>query len=258
MILECPRCAARFLVESSAIPRDGRTVKCAKCGHQWHAAREADVAELNPRVQNDAPDDAEDTQDTQGSWLEEEDASETTDVYPEPEPFEPMPEAVDFDIPPSPHQRQVPPGKTSLMPLLGGAIFLLLCAMAAALFAFRPTLQPHLGSVYDLLGIPDTSGLVLMDVELRSRPSRSKARFIVEGKIINQSNGVRKVPTLRVAMMDKEGKVIGSREYEAEETLKPGEFYPFKAGRLETAFADQVDHLIVDLGNGVELMLREK
>lgn len=37
MILQCPACNARFLVADRLMPPEGRTVKCGKCAHQWHA-----------------------------------------------------------------------------------------------------------------------------------------------------------------------------------------------------------------------------
>lgn len=39
MILTCPSCAAQFNVNPNALGETGRTVRCGKCKHQWHANR---------------------------------------------------------------------------------------------------------------------------------------------------------------------------------------------------------------------------
>lgn len=36
MLISCPNCATNFSVPDSALGANGRTLKCAKCGHKWH------------------------------------------------------------------------------------------------------------------------------------------------------------------------------------------------------------------------------
>ena len=43
MILTCPACQTRFRVDDSAIGADGRTVRCANCGHVWRYSRETAI-----------------------------------------------------------------------------------------------------------------------------------------------------------------------------------------------------------------------
>ncbi len=45
MILVCPSCDSKFKVPDNAIPPEGRKVRCAQCGHVWHATR---AHELKP------------------------------------------------------------------------------------------------------------------------------------------------------------------------------------------------------------------
>lgn len=37
MIISCPNCSASFNVKAEALGPEGRTVKCSKCDHRWHA-----------------------------------------------------------------------------------------------------------------------------------------------------------------------------------------------------------------------------
>ena len=46
MILVCPSCDTRYFADDSSIGKEGRRVRCATCGHAWHAKlqEEGDVA----------------------------------------------------------------------------------------------------------------------------------------------------------------------------------------------------------------------
>ena len=41
MILTCPNCTARFLIDPTAIGANGRTVRCGKCRNAWFATQES-------------------------------------------------------------------------------------------------------------------------------------------------------------------------------------------------------------------------
>lgn len=51
MIIACPACATRYVVPDSAIGVDGRTVRCAKCKHNWFQ----EGPQLAPPVPTPAP-----------------------------------------------------------------------------------------------------------------------------------------------------------------------------------------------------------
>jgi predicted Zn finger-like uncharacterized protein len=46
MILNCPACSAKYRLADTAIPAQGRKVRCAACGHSWHQMPE--VASASP------------------------------------------------------------------------------------------------------------------------------------------------------------------------------------------------------------------
>lgn len=51
MIITCPQCSSSFDVPAGVIGADGRLVKCANCGHEWHQDN-AEVAESENKVQD--------------------------------------------------------------------------------------------------------------------------------------------------------------------------------------------------------------
>lgn len=292
MILTCPRCTAQFLVDSSAIPSGGREVRCASCKHQWHAMPDPEVAELTAAapaleqatsvepepMRGFASDEPQITFD-EGESDAEGGATSTTppdDTSAEDEPDEddlPPFSRVDLDHPPAPHfdmdadfndpafggmAEKHDDGKGRIRVLMAVAAFLLLCLIPTSIFALRTSLQSSLGFFYDMIGMESSAGLVLSEVKLRERPARNKARYIVEGEILNESDETKPIPILRIAMISRTGEVMLSRRYEpdAGATLEPGETHRFRAGNIETAFKDEIDHLLVDIGNRSELMLR--
>ena len=52
MELTCPHCAARYRVPEGAVPPEGRTIQCAKCGESWfedgaaRARAQAEIADI--------------------------------------------------------------------------------------------------------------------------------------------------------------------------------------------------------------------
>lgn len=267
MILQCPSCNTRFLVNSSLIPADGRDVKCAKCMHQWFVEGEPPAADYAPMpLKTDPVIEAEPTHFMQARLGDDHPEAFNDDdleyAFKDEEPViaapeEVIPEAFRTEYKPSHMPVIAEPISKPLQPFIIAASVLLVCAVVSGLFAFRHALSPSLGGIYSVLGMTATDGLALADVEVRARPSRSQVRYVVEGAIMNESDQPRHVPILRIAMVDKNGEWIAMREYQDETTVKAGESYPFKAGNLETAFADKVDHLLIEIGNGTQLMLRQ-
>jgi predicted Zn finger-like uncharacterized protein len=57
MMIECPACATRYQVSETAIPPNGRTVRCAKCGESWFQEAATDEPDEQPELApaEDAP-----------------------------------------------------------------------------------------------------------------------------------------------------------------------------------------------------------
>ena len=52
MILTCPECATRYLIDPAALTPKGRMVRCAKCGESW---RELPPADMPKQIEFEAP-----------------------------------------------------------------------------------------------------------------------------------------------------------------------------------------------------------
>ena len=51
MIISCPNCGASFNVKPEALGPNGRSVKCSKCEHRWHATADApEPEETSPEI----------------------------------------------------------------------------------------------------------------------------------------------------------------------------------------------------------------
>tara|TARA_B100000989_G_scaffold289168_1_gene260662 strand:+ start:800 stop:1597 length:798 start_codon:yes stop_codon:yes gene_type:complete len=264
VILECNQCKTRFLVDNDLLRPDGRTVRCASCGNTWHADPPTEK-EIKKEEAKEAAADAGPSLESKPAEDMQTEALDVASAQDEPAPVQ-VDSLPNFDGI-SEEEAGVPnfqaPALAPEDDISGSGMWKLACVVliiaviVTGLFTFRDILAPSLQPVYDVLGMSNTDGLVLADVEARQRASRTHARFVIEGLIVNQSDEPRQVPVLRAAIVDANGEVLISREYEADNTiLQPGDAYPFKASKLDTAFTDRVAELVLDLGNGVQLMLR--
>ena len=50
MLISCTSCKSKYLVNSADLKPDGRTVKCAKCGNQWH--QDSEISEIDQIEEN--------------------------------------------------------------------------------------------------------------------------------------------------------------------------------------------------------------
>ncbi len=224
MILQCPECQARFIVPDPLIPPEGRTVKCGRCSHQWHA---------------DKP---------EGAAI--------------PEFVAMAAEHAIQDNPVSSTPPQLPvirKGPISATPFMWGVPLVIGLWVLVAFTAYYPNWlrQPVLSGIYRAAGVTPTDGLVFEDVAMqRLTKEAGQTNFLLAGSISNRSAEPRILPVVRVQLKNPEGAVIWSRDYEVNETVKAGDTYPFRIDNVETSFADNVASIALDLGHPLQLMMR--
>jgi len=239
MILTCPACATRYVVDPKAIGASGRTVRCARCHKSWHQDVPEDLppARLTRPVEFEAPP----VMPTMSSSYEDRPAFErfeAPDEVDEP-PADPMPSFMarpepiggDRNLP----ALHAPKPRISKFMIGWAALVLVVILLVAGLwFARTPlvTAWPPLERLYLLAGIQvDAPSLGL---EIRNlTPAFSKAdgaqTLVVTGEVANISGGVRKVPSLRVTLRNAKTDSLKTWDFTiGRDELLAGETAPFQ------------------------------
>jgi len=267
MILTCPACASRFMVDAAALGEDGRKVRCAKCHHQWFAVPEG-------AAQSYAEDDYDDA-DAEGGYPQEEEFYEENgysdgvedhlagggDFTEEEALAEPTEEMPDFSavLPNSAVPLAVPPSGNALWI----AAFVGLCLLATGLLLMQ--LRDSLGSadgvlapLYRVVGYTAEDGVMLADVKLEELPSRRKKRYRLHCNIINTAESERVIPNLSMKIVNNNHDVLAEEKniLSLKKTrLDAGEHVECGNLSFESPFSSATA-IILNLGSPLELSLR--
>lgn len=223
MILTCPECSTRYMVPDQAIGPNGRTVRCAKCAHQWFETPPgagAEAAAAVPAAGEAAPPAA---------------ATGKAKV-------------------PVPVARPVKPAGAGVKAAFAAA--LALCLLASALLYRNAVvdLLPAAQKAYDLAGLYDTEGLRLTDTALEPFASDGKEGYAIRGTLVNQADAPRQVPALRLSAFSADGRLIRAYEYTSSgKTIGPGESIPFAQ---HLSVSEKPAYITLDIGNRFEISLR--
>lgn len=237
MILECPNCSNRYLVDKRAIGAEGRTVRCAKCKHQWHAT--PDAPEEKPEAAADA----------QIPEAKAEAAPEIPLEEPNPE-LRPIPAG--SSVPALPKVKEKFPWGVASAAAASLLFFLLISAVY-----FRPLIVASLPvslPVYNALGMYDTSGVVMADVAYFKETPGLKDLHKLNGYIVNTTDEPRQLPMLSVTLLGNDDIVLRRRRLAEPYVLKPRESKEFT--QAVEASPDSVKRIVLEFGNQIELTLR--
>jgi predicted Zn finger-like uncharacterized protein len=188
MIIGCPVCRTRYLVDEQALDgRAGRTVRCATCGHTWHqkAPPELGTGDDSPRFGGAPIEPALEVPPRPG-------------VMSEPRRGMPLPRRSIPEPPPRPRRRR--------WATIRWLVLLVLFALAilAGVIVARGAvvaMWPPAAELYALAGLPVASLGAGLKIE-KLVPARTPDGLMIEGEITNTGNTARDVPRLRVALRD--------------------------------------------------------
>lgn len=222
MILECPSCHNRYLVDPRAVGAAGRTVRCAKCRHEWFA---------------------EPPRDTPGD-----------DVLPAMDEVkvEPKPIPAGSSVPAIPTPK---PGVPQWLELT--AVAALVAFLATAFIYFRPLVVeavPGLKGTYAALGIYDSGGIVFAEMEYAQESDVTKDRHRIGGYLVNTSARERRLPVVSIALLDREGKLLRRHRLTDKGVMAPGEQRAFS--QELTASPESARRVVIEAGSPFELKLR--
>lgn len=212
MILSCPACSTRYLIDPALLGPDGRVVRCAKCAHQWVGKPQPDQLEPEPDIV---------------SFTRKEAVTESAPNYgPEPET---EPEAVSTGAklpalakPPARHGRAV---AWSLLVLLIGVF-------SGGIFAREHVIElwPSTARLYERLGLSQPSYesvLSVRNAKSNYQAEDGKQVLVVQGEVLNISTTPQTVPKLRASLREN-GREVQSEIFQAAQSrLLPGEVASF-------------------------------
>jgi predicted Zn finger-like uncharacterized protein len=212
MILTCPECASRYVVDDARVPPQGRTVRCANCGRSWRAMPVAEA----PLELETAPD-------------------------PEPVADEAPVRAGAGALPKKIRAKTAERNRTRQAVAAGavwGALGAVLLAVVAGAALFRVDvvrLWPRTAGAYAKVGLPvNPTGLAPENVQAAPGLKDGHAAVIVSGLIRNVETRAHEPVPLRVALLDKHGKtLVAQLTSVAPGPLQPGQTRPFTIAFLD-------------------------
>ncbi|MGK9165524.1 zinc-ribbon domain-containing protein [Inquilinus limosus] len=192
MIVTCPSCSTRYLVDPAAIGPDGRRVKCARCGHIW---RESAVEPVPPPPPEPQP----------------------VLVGPAATQAAPSPSAAghitNLPVVITPRRRDGPAvGLALAVLLIGGLAGVGYFARDSIVRFWPPAIR-----LYDTIGVPVAEpvetgalgrGLVLRGLEVRRVGSSGVEQVVVTGRVENRALVTRPVPPIEVRLLDASRTVV--------------------------------------------------
>jgi predicted Zn finger-like uncharacterized protein len=194
MILSCSACSTRYVVDPALLGQDGRTVRCANCGHQWHQRPPLDFPQM---------------------------------IEPEPPPSAPY--RPDRDREPGANlpgfpRRERRSGAGVAWSALALAVVLLAGAGVAARDAIVSAWPPasKLYSTVGLMAEMPGAGLEI-HASTERRIENDREVVVIEGEVVNVSNRDRVVPPLRAALTSDDHEISHWTFEATQSRLLPGE-----------------------------------
>lgn len=238
MILSCPNCETRYVVDPAKLRPSGRTVRCARCAHTWH--------EEAPPYSLDELDTANRPVTSPAGQVR--DAAVSQD-----------PAAAETDPADAPQRRNLPalPTERQWGTVAGWAgLVIFVATVLGGVLLFPAEISrawPPAKRLYDILGMEtvaraNVSDALPLEQRLRLSDLAPSQRFIdgvltlvIAGRIENIGPRIEQLPPIEVVLLDQNRLDLMTWTFEpATRSLTPGEATAFET-RLENPPADAQD-----------------
>lgn len=193
MILVCPSCDTRYFADDSSIGKEGRRVRCATCGHAWHAKLQEE---------GDEPVAAEDT----GLTREQVERLRRTAQANSKARAGPHAE---FRAREHAKRKKVRSRVVTIAWATTGVMFVALLGLAVLFRNEVAEAFPRAASIYRLVGLDvNRFGLTLENVAAKRSFDGTTPVLTVTGAAVNLSEEERAAPALRVTLKDEAGNEV--------------------------------------------------
>lgn len=236
MILNCPSCGTRFLIDPALLGPDGRKVRCGRCGHSWFQERAASSEPVAAAA-----------------------AGPSASAIPRLQAFDEARRSA------AEGRRAALPGPAPERGLSRIAIgWIALAVVVVALIAGAllgreqiVALVPEAAGLYQAVGLmppatPATvgEGLELRDVTSVKRLVDGQQTLLIEGVIVNVSDRPQQVPQLRASVTDANGTELTHWLFSANgKELEPGASTTFQTSTESPSGGVNLSLIFVANGN---------
>jgi predicted Zn finger-like uncharacterized protein len=242
MILTCPECSTRYLIEPTVLGTEGRMVRCSKCDNTWVQTPVEDAAD---------PVEAAEDVDTEQQATEDGAAEEATTE--EVDPFEAAAERrarrAAAAAPAAGRER-----RSRAAAVLWTLLIMSMVGVLGAGFVLRDNviqMWPAAEQLYRMAGLERAApgaGLGFRNVSWKASSQGDDRLLTIKGEVANISKDVLTVPDIQGVLFDKNNRELQRWTFKAPEgRLLPGENVAFSTelknpaagySRLTIVFAD--------------------
>ena len=224
MILTCPDCATRYVVDDERVGPQGRAVRCAACGARWTAMPEEMALELEPSG-------GEDLLDAPAAF----DAAQTDHVTFDPKPLaaDELPRAFRDRVHTRKKVRQAAAAGAIWAAMVG--VLVLIVGGAVVMRQDVARLWPRTAGAYAMVGLPvNLVGLVIENQHAQPALKDGHAAVVVTGALRNVAGRPVAAPALRISLLNTAGKPVAVKIADpGGARIPPGEVRRFSVDVLD-------------------------